>query len=123
MLLALGVAIVVIWLIVQWIILFTAAYPRGMFDFVAGVVRWQTRVTAYTLGLVDRYPPFTLDASITATATAAPVVPLAPAQWYADLTGRHMHRYWDGAQWTAHVADDGRTAYDPLEGPGAGAQG
>ena len=25
--------------------------------------------------------------------------------WYADPTGIHHHRYWDGAQWTAHVAD------------------
>jgi hypothetical protein len=36
-------------------------YPRGMFDFVEGVIRWHVRVTAYTLTLVtDRYPPFRL---------------------------------------------------------------
>ena len=36
-------------------------YPRGMFGFVEGVIRWDIRVTAYTLTLVtDRYPPFRL---------------------------------------------------------------
>jgi uncharacterized protein DUF4389 len=48
--------------IVAWFaILFTGRYPRGMFDFVEGVIRWNVRVTAYTLTLVtDRYPPFRL---------------------------------------------------------------
>ena len=51
------------------------------------------------------------------------MTPLPPAQWYADPTGRHAHRYWDGAQWTPHVADGGQTASDPLEGPGSGPPG
>ena len=48
--------------IVAWFaILATGRYPRGMFDFVEGVIRWNVRVTAYTLTLVtDRYPPFRL---------------------------------------------------------------
>ncbi len=111
-LLVLGIVAFVLWFVVQWVILFRAVYPRGMFDLVAGFVRWQTRVNGYALGLSDRYPPFTLEPSIT-----APAVVTAPAQWYADPTGRHTHRYWDGAQWTPHVADDGRTASDPLGGP------
>ena len=42
-------------------ILFTGRYPRGMFDYVEGVIRWQTRVVAYALILVtDEYPPFSL---------------------------------------------------------------
>jgi hypothetical protein len=46
--------------IVAWFaILFTGRYPRGMFDFVEGVIRWHNRVIAYALVLVtDRYPPF-----------------------------------------------------------------
>jgi hypothetical protein len=48
--------------IVAWFaILVTGRYPRGIFGFVEGVIRWNVRVTAYTLTLVtDRYPPFRL---------------------------------------------------------------
>jgi len=48
--------------IVAWFaILITGRYPQGMFGFVEGVIRWNVRVTAYTLTLVtDRYPPFRL---------------------------------------------------------------
>ncbi|HEY5985504.1 MAG TPA: DUF4389 domain-containing protein [Streptosporangiaceae bacterium] len=42
-------------------VLVTGRYPRGAFDFVAGVIRWYNRVLAYALLLVtDVYPPFRL---------------------------------------------------------------
>ena len=42
-------------------ILFTGRYPRGMFDYVEGVIRWHNRVVGYAFILVtDEYPPFRL---------------------------------------------------------------
>ena len=34
--------------------------------------------------------------------------------WYADPSGRHQMRYWDGASWTAHVTDNGSQTTDPM---------
>jgi hypothetical protein len=36
------------------------------------------------------------------------------ADWYPDPCGRHEHRYWDGKEWTDHVADGGRSSVDPV---------
>jgi hypothetical protein len=42
-------------------ILATGRYPRGLFGFVEGVIRWNDRVIGYALTLVtDEYPPFRL---------------------------------------------------------------
>jgi len=58
----LHIASVVVVIITWFAILFTGRYPRPLFDFVEGVLRWHNRVIAYAFTLVtDRYPPFRLD--------------------------------------------------------------
>ena len=48
--------------IIAWFaILINGTYPQGLYNFGIGVFRWSTRVEAYTLLLVDEYPPFSLD--------------------------------------------------------------
>ncbi len=131
-LVVLGLAVAVLWYVAQWVILVTGRYPHSWSDFTTGVVRWQARVSGYTLGLVDRYPPFTFDPSIAAAGPAgpgpppwsgapggyapwtAPVAPTPPAGWYPDPARRHEYRYWSGVAWTPQVADHGQASVDPL---------
>jgi hypothetical protein len=55
------VGAVIAWVIAWFSILFTATYPRALFDYVVGVGRWALRVEAYAiLLLTDVYPPFSL---------------------------------------------------------------
>ncbi len=53
-----SVAVSIITFFAFWIILFTGKYPKGMFDFVVGFYRWQSRLNAYLTLLRDEYPPF-----------------------------------------------------------------
>ena len=57
----LSIAAVVVVVIAWFAILFTGRYPRSLFDFVVGVLRWYLRVYAYAfLMTTDRYPPFAI---------------------------------------------------------------
>ncbi len=53
-----GIAVSIVTFIAFFAILFTGKYPRGMFDFVVGYMRWSNNVTAYLGLLRDEYPPF-----------------------------------------------------------------
>ncbi|HEY7419726.1 MAG TPA: DUF4389 domain-containing protein [Ktedonobacteraceae bacterium] len=56
------IAVAVVVIISWFAILFTGHYPRDLFNFVEGVMRWQNRVIAYAITLVtDEYPPFQLN--------------------------------------------------------------
>ena len=57
---ALGIAASLVVYIGFWAVLITGKYPMGLFEFVVGVLRWQTRADSWMYGFADRYPPFSL---------------------------------------------------------------
>ena len=60
----LGIAFVVLTVVAFFAILFTGKYPKGIFYFNVGVLRWTWRVGFYTIDAfgTDKYPPFSLNA-------------------------------------------------------------
>ena len=62
MLTFLAIGVVVAVTIAWFAIMITGNYPRGLFNYVVGVMRWALRVAAYAFLLTtDRYPPFSLE--------------------------------------------------------------
>jgi hypothetical protein len=62
-LIALVIGLWVVTIISWFAIMITGRYPKGFFNYVVGVMRWELRVSAYAFLLTtDRYPSFSLDA-------------------------------------------------------------
>jgi hypothetical protein len=57
----LTLAVMVVWFVGWWIILFTGQLPAGIHNFIVGYMRWSTRVNVYLANMTDTYPPFSLD--------------------------------------------------------------
>lgn len=47
-------------MIAFWAVLITGKYPKGMHDYMVGVMRWQFRVNAFMGYMTDTYPPFSM---------------------------------------------------------------
>jgi hypothetical protein len=68
----------------------------------ARLQQWVASLTGTTAH--DAYTPgYTTDAG-------------SPAQWHPDPSGHHQLRWWDGANWSDQVSDDGVASSDPVNG-------
>lgn len=60
-LIVLAIGAVLAWIVAWFAILFTGRYPRAIFNYIEGVLRWGLRVQAYAgILITDKYPPFRL---------------------------------------------------------------
>ncbi len=56
-----GIAVAVVVFISWWIVIFTGKYPRGLFNFVLGYLRWNMRLSTFLFLMSNEYPPFTTE--------------------------------------------------------------
>ena len=53
------IGVYVVLFIAWWAVLITGKYPKGMFDFIVGTLRWAMRLSLYLGNMTDTYPAFT----------------------------------------------------------------
>ena len=118
----LWIAFVVLTVVAFFAILFTARYPRGIFEFNVGVLRWTWRVAFYSYGALgtDRYPPFTLGESPDYPATLDIAYPdelsrgLVLVKWWLLAIPHYLVvGVLTGAGWAAWGDDDWRWSSGP----------
>jgi uncharacterized protein DUF4389 len=73
-------------LIAAIVLLFTARYPKPLYDLVLGINRWSLRVAAYAALMTDVYPPFRLDQGGTDPGWG-PAHPIPPSPSGAPVAG------------------------------------
>src|SRR6476619_4156681 len=116
------VVLVVLWLafavltvVAFFAILFTGRYPRGIFDFNLGVLRWTWRVAYYSYAALgtDRYPPFTLDEQPDYPATLEVEYPerlsrgLVLVKWWLLAIPQYIVvGFFNGGSMPVHASDD-----------------
>ncbi|MFN0094912.1 MAG: DUF4389 domain-containing protein [Dehalococcoidia bacterium] len=106
----LGFALFVVTILAWFAILFTGRYPRGLFGFATGVLRWHYRVSGYFLSLNDRFPPFSLAAEAGPASRGATIA--------SGLIGLLLVGGWAGLLGASVAAGTGQQAdvnYDSLE--------
>jgi hypothetical protein len=57
----LGIGAYICWIVSFFAVLITGRYPQGIFNYLTGVYRWGTRVSAYLMLMTDAYPAFSLE--------------------------------------------------------------
>jgi hypothetical protein len=55
------IAAACVWYVSQWAVLFTGEFPPRMHSYLSRVLRWNARINAFTYGLRDEYPPFSVN--------------------------------------------------------------